>query len=229
MNAEIKKLIVYGTRNSIIVKLIEAINRSHKQYDLLGFIQDDPDTPFKKILGVPVLGGPELLPDLARQPDVFFFCNINLTNQKKTTADNLINSLGGRLISLVHPAIDINYAECGPNCMLCEGTIVGSGVKIGRYLTCRLGSIISHDARIHDYVYISPGVTVCGMSILKTGSDLGAGCTILPYLTVGKNAIVGAGAVVTKDVPDNVTVVGVPAKIIKHHDITASTEEGHYI
>ncbi len=73
---------------------------------------------------------------------------------------------------------------------------------------------------IGNNVYISPGVTICGDATLKDGCDIGAGATILPWVTIGRHTIIGAGAVVTEDIPDNVTAVGVPARIIKYrgHD-----------
>ena len=55
-----------------------------------------------------------------------------------------------------------------------------------------------------------------GSVVIKKNVWLGAACTILPNVTVGENSVVAAGAVVTKDVPDNVVVAGVPAKIVKH-------------
>lgn len=216
-----KKLVIYGTSNSVVIKLVEAINKKSKTYDLLGFIQSPDNEPVADVLGHPVLGTDEQILALKQQYDACFFSNVNYSPVKMHEADMLLAQYGCPTVSLIHPDIDMSHATYGRNIMLCEGTIVGPGVTIGNHLTCRLGSIISHDVTLEDYVYISPGVTICGMVHLKDGCDIGAGATILPRLTIGKNVIIGAGAVVTKDIPDNVTAVGVPAKIIKHHSIKA--------
>jgi sugar O-acyltransferase (sialic acid O-acetyltransferase NeuD family) len=212
-----KKLVILGITNSLVIKLVAAINRHKPQFEILGFLSREPSEK-ESVLGVPVLGLYELIPELQQKhDDLVFFNNVNISLEEMKKADEAIHRHNGQVISLIHPLIDLAYVEYGPNCMLSEGNVLGPNVKIGRHLTCRLQSTISHDVTIGDYVYISPGVTICGTVTLKDGCDLGAGCTILPDLTVGENSIIGAGAVVIRDVPDNVTVVGVPAKIIKHH------------
>ncbi len=204
-----------GITNNLVVKLIEAINKEKKRFELLGFLSSETDR-IKSLLGYPVIGTYASIPELYNQDEnIFFFNNINISIPESKEVDGILDQNGCNLVSLIHPDIDLNRVEFDCNCMLCEGTVIGPNVKIGRHLTCRLQSIISHDVSIGSYVYISPGVTVCGGSNLHDGCDLGAGSTILPNITIGENSIVGAGAVVTEDIPDNVTVVGVPAKIIK--------------
>ena len=212
-----KNLVVYGVSNTVIVKLIEAINRKHNRFNLKGFIVRETEKNVKDVLGYPVLGTDRIIPEiLAEDPTTYFFNHINFSVAEMKKADEILAQSGCSLVSLVHPDIDMNHVVHAENCMLGDGTTVGPNVCIGKHLTCR-GAFISHDVTIGDYVYLSPGVTVCGKSVLKDGCDLGAGCTIIPYTKIGENTIVGAGAVVIKDLPDNVTAVGVPAKIIKHN------------
>ncbi|MFH1367778.1 MAG: acyltransferase [Elusimicrobiota bacterium] len=104
------------------------------------------------------------------------------------------------------------------------GANIGKHIFIGRM--CVIDDNFTELLTIEDDVIISYGAmifchdrskpeTVLGPVVLKKGCYLGFGCLVLPGVTVGENAIVGAGAVVTKDVPPGVTVVGIPASPIK--------------
>jgi len=217
-----ENLVIYGLSNPVIIKLIEAINRNREIFNLLGLIKSPDNKTVNDVLGYPVLGTEELIPDLIKNDNVCFFNNVNYSPAHMKKADIVLERYHCRKVSLIHPDIDMSYVKYGTNIMLCEGTIVGPDVNIGNHLTCRLGSIISHEVTNEDYVYISPGVTVCGNVKLMEGCDIGAGTTILPTLKVGRNSIIGAGAVITKDIPDNVTAVGVPARVIKHHGVNSN-------
>ena len=213
-----KNLVIYGWTNNLSAKLIEAINRDGDRIRLIGIVHDRPKNLESQRIGYPVLGRPSIIPELlVRHEDLYFYNNIHFTPEESREADRVLSSYGCRFASLVHPDIDLNRATLGQNCQLSEGTILGPDVVIGHHFTCRLGSVISHDVTIEDYVYVSPGVTICGSVRLREGSDIGAGATILPDVTIGKNTIVGAGAVVTSDLPDDVTAVGVPAKIVRRN------------
>lgn len=123
-------------------------------------------------------------------------------------------------------------ARIGSDCNLCAHTLVESDVVIGNNVTIKSGVFLWDGTRIEDNVFIGPNATfsndVMPRSkvypdkfigiLLKFGASIGANATILPGLTVGRNAMVGAGAVVTKDVPDRAVVVGNPAKIIRYVD-----------
>lgn len=67
-------------------------------------------------------------------------------------------------------------------------------------------------------------ILTCEEIIIRKGAWIGAGATILPGVTIGKYAIVGAGAIVTKDVPDYAVVVGIPAKVVKTLDESKFSE-----
>lgn len=119
-------------------------------------------------------------------------------------------------------------ARIGSDCNLCAHTLVESDVVIGNNVTIKSGVFLWDGTRIEDNVFIGPNATFTNDPmprskvypekfmgiIVKFGASVGANATILPGLTIGRNAMVGAGAVVTKDVPDGAVVVGNPAKII---------------
>jgi len=112
-------------------------------------------------------------------------------------------------------------AIISPNSIIEEGTVVmqgaiiQSGCAIGKHCIVNTGTSVDHDCKIADFVHVSPHSTLCGNVTVGEGSWIGAGTTIIPGVKIGKWCIVGAGSVVTKDIPDYSLAVGNRCKIIK--------------
>jgi sugar O-acyltransferase (sialic acid O-acetyltransferase NeuD family) len=127
------------------------------------------------------------------------------------------NHIGGKLTSTISVNSDIgNYdTKIGVGCNILSGVRISNSVSVGKGCIIYYNSIITHDCVIGDFVEISPSVNILGRVEISSYTHVGSNSTILPGIQIGKNSVIGAGSVVTKDVPDNVMVVGVPAKIIK--------------
>ena len=100
-------------------------------------------------------------------------------------------------------------------CNIMTGTVITSDIHIERGVIVNLNTTIGHDSVIGEFVELSPGVSISGNCSIGSYTTIGTNATILPKITIGSNVIVAAGAVVTKDVPNNCMVAGIPAIIKK--------------
>lgn len=210
----LKKLVLYGASYFDLIKLIDAINRQQPTWELLGFLDDTPEKKGERYLDVPVLGGLEKISSLV-EADVSFFNNVCGHWSRSERIANRLKEHKCSLASLIHPSIDLNYSQVGSSTILPDGCLVGSQSEIGDFVSARMGVLISHDVVVEDHVFIGPGVTIGSGACLKKGCFIGAGATIMLGRIIGEGAVVGAGAVVTKHVPPESTVAGVPATLIK--------------
>ena len=127
------------------------------------------------------------------------------------------NSIGGICTSVLSKNIQIGHFgnKIEDGCNLMCGTIITNDVKIGIGTLINLNCTIAHDTIIGDFVEISPGTNVAGNCTIGNYTFIGTNATILPKVTIGSNVIVAAGSVVTKDIPNNCMVAGIPAVIKK--------------
>jgi sugar O-acyltransferase (sialic acid O-acetyltransferase NeuD family) len=115
---------------------------------------------------------------------------------------------------LVHPSVrlDTRSARIGPGVIVCAGVTGTVHLDLQPFCLVNLACTLGHEARIGRGTVMNPTVNISGGVVLEEGVLVGTGAQVLQYLTVGKGATVGAGAVVTRDVAPGVTVVGLPAK-----------------
>jgi UDP-perosamine 4-acetyltransferase len=106
-------------------------------------------------------------------------------------------------------------ASIGKGLQTYPRAVVNEGAKIGDYCVLGTNSSVDHDCRIGNGVNIMGAVALAGEVCVGDHSSICTNATVLPGVEIGANSIVGAGAVVTKNVPDNVVVVGVPARVLK--------------
>ena len=120
-------------------------------------------------------------------------------------------------------------AQIGADCNICSHCLIENDVIVGSRVTVKCGVQLWDGLRVEDDVFIGPNVTFTNdkqprskqypdefpETIIRKGASIGANATILPGIEIGEDAMIGAGAVVTKSVAPGVTVVGNPAKEIK--------------
>jgi len=124
-------------------------------------------------------------------------------------------------------------ASVGSDCNICDGVFIENDVIIGNRVTIKCGVQVWDGITIEDDVCVGPNATFTNdpfprsgsrdrarflRTLVRRGASIGANSTILPGLTIGANAMVSAGAVVTRDVPPNAIVVGNPSRIVGYVD-----------
>lgn len=198
--------------------IADCILRRHERdasVSLVGFVDDRASIRGELILGFPVLGS---LRELATIPHDGVVVAIG-DNQTRAQIFAWLQKQQETLVNVVHPsAIIAPDVRLGVGIMICPGVVVNSGSVIGDNVIINTGSTIDHHNQIGAHVHIAPGVHLAGNVHIHTGVFVGIGASVIPSRLVGEWAIVGAGAVVTTDLPPWTTNVGVPARTIKSRE-----------
>ena len=195
--------------------IIDAINANNKTYNFLGFY-DDTIAKGTLVNNFPILGNLNDLNALNTSVDVLLGIGDPISKSK------IIDFLKNELLhfpTIIHPSVIISYDDVtiDNGCIICAGTIITCNIKIGKFVTLNLMCTVGHDTTIGDYCSFMPSVNISGEVQIEEKVYVGTGAKIINRLEIGKATIVGAGAVVSKSLPENCTAVGIPAKPIKFH------------
>lgn len=183
-------------------------------FQVVAFVDDN--VPAAELNGRPVL---TLEQAAARHPGAHVIATVGDPRLRERLIGKALAAGLVATAPLLHPSVeyDHDYVSLGEGVVVCAGSILTVNIEVQAHAQINLDCTVGHDAVIGAYSTLSPGVHISGNVMLEPYTFIGTGAVTvngLPGrpLVIGEGAVVGAGAVVTKDVPAGVTVTGVPAK-----------------
>lgn len=216
---ERRRLIVWGAADQCRVNqpILHELG-----YEVIGLIDDTPNkkSPFQ---GIPiyrgVIGLDEMLSKIDNVGELGFVIAVcNPFASARLNLHKLMTKSGLFAISFADPtALICDSVDFAEGLQVMPSVLINNNVQIGEQCIVQSRAFIEHDCILGDGVEIGPGAVLCGRVTVGSGTWIGANSTIRQRISIGKNSIVGAGAVVVQDVPDNVVVAGIPAKVIKRN------------
>lgn len=197
-----------------VAQLIKDINQDKKTWNILGYIDETAEKHGSVINDTAVLGNFDWF-EKENRMNLWAVCALGNPKDKynllkKSSAVNI------NYATLIHPNARINkYSEIGFDCIICCNSFISVNTKIGNHICINPGCGIGHDTVIEDYSSLYWNVSLSGNVTIHEGCEIGSKATVIQKKTVGKWSVLGAGAVIVKDIPAFCTAVGVPAKPIK--------------
>lgn len=181
-------------------------------YEVVAFVENmERERCREPLEGVPVIWVDEL-PALA--PDVRAICGISTTHRWRYVEQ--VRALGVPFATLVHPLARVSrQAQLGEGCIVSPFANVSTKTVLGEHVFLNRGVLVGHHTRIGDYCSIQPAAAVSGLVTIGKQTYIGAGAIVRDRMTIGAGCVIGAGAVVTKDLPDRVLAMGVPARVVE--------------
>jgi len=203
-----------GGHARVLIEILIALGT----VEIVGLLDVNPRLWKTEPLGIPVLGSDELLPKLFEDGIHQVFIGVGSTGESNLRRNLFAKAqhLGFVVIACIHPSAVISPSAIfgeGPNVM--AGAVVNSATRIGANVIVNTGAIIEHDCLLGDHSHVAPGARLGSAVTVGEGAHIGIGATVRQCIRIGRNSIVGAGAAVVSDVPDDIVVVGVPARPLR--------------
>jgi sugar O-acyltransferase (sialic acid O-acetyltransferase NeuD family) len=205
-----KKLIILGART--FAQDIADVVSECEGFDLVGFAVNMEREQCESTLdGLPIYWVDDLA---AMASDHWAVCALFTTRRSMFTRQ--VDEIGMRFATVVHPTARVSTkATLGDGCVVNVGAMIAAHTVIGRHVIANRGVMIGHHVSIGDHVSFGPGANIGGKAVIGPSTYIGMGAVVLDGTHIGSNCLIGAGSVVTKDLPDNVQAMGVPARIVK--------------
>jgi sugar O-acyltransferase (sialic acid O-acetyltransferase NeuD family) len=206
-------LILLGAGGGVydVLDIVDALNDDGANINLLGVL-DDGREPGSEHVGLEVIGG---LADCHRFASARFVSTIH-NERDYSRHPEIIARLGlapERFATLIHPRAGVSRrATIGHGVCICDGASVAGGVTIGDHAFLGARAVVGHNTTVEDHVVLAAGALLGGVVHAQRACYVGSAAAVRPNVTIGREALVGLGAIVVRDVPESFVVVGNPAR-----------------
>lgn len=208
-----KPLVVIGAGGHAR-EIIEAVSAA-TGWRLLGVLSDDNEHPDRlSALGARYLGAVSAIADI----EAMYVVGIGNPAIRRRISE-LADGSGHQAATIIHPAAVVGASVVtGKGCYVAARAVLTAFVTLGAHAHVNVAASISHDSVVGPFASIGPGAHLAGWVSIGDEADLGIGTNVLPRRRIGSRTVVGAGSTVTCDIPQDVTVVGTPARILTNRD-----------
>lgn len=214
----IEQLAIYGAGgfSREVAWIVDACNKIEHRYELVCFIDDSEKFHGKRLNEIPVMSFEEAS---GKFQDLKVVSGIGNPKTRQKLMDKVAAS-SLQTTTLIYPDVQHSrWVTIGEGTVICAGNLITTNITIGRHVQINLDCTIGHDVILDDYSTLAPGVHVSGYVTIGKRAYIGTGAVFIngteeSPLIIEDDVIVGAGACVTKSVKAGLTVVGVPAKPI---------------
>jgi UDP-perosamine 4-acetyltransferase len=192
-------------------------------WDVTGYLDDDPATEAQaREVGLTRRGALADLADLAGAPGRAAIHAAVGDGGSRAKWLELAKGFGLKIATIIDPSATISpSARIGEGVFIAPHAVINARARIERGAIVNTFAIVEHDCEVGAFCHVAPRSILSGGAVIGEGSLIGAGAIVCPQARIGRAVTLGAGAVVTTDIDDDCTAVGVPARTL-----AASTGEG---
>ena len=214
-----KKIVVIGSGGhaKVVADIILSTKRDlNEEIEIVAFLDDNYNNlEYKEIYGIPNTGNLDQIEKFNREEYLFIIAiGNNYIREKIFKKYNKLN-----YYTAIHPKATIaREAVIGEGTVIMANVVVNAYSTIGKHCILNTSSVIEHDNILKDYVHVSSSAILCGGVSVNKRSWIGAASVVKQQISIGGDVMIGAGAVIIRDVEDNCTIVGNPGKVIKKGD-----------
>jgi sugar O-acyltransferase (sialic acid O-acetyltransferase NeuD family) len=204
-------IVCAGGHGAVVADILQRAHAAGSGVMPIGFVDDTPALQGQRLVDLPVLGPIASLAHLAH--DAIVVAIGDNRSRRALTAQFL--AAGEQLVSAVHPAAFVApSATIGEGAMVSAGALVLPRAIVQRGVIINTKASIDHDSEIEEFAHVSAGATLGGNVRIGREALVALGATVVSGRSVGARTTIGAGAVVTRDIPEDVVAWGVPARIV---------------